>query len=52
MAKIKLIDTKDEFLLEIDGVETSHANDYEIAKSALEYLTKKLDIETDKTVKT
>ena len=60
MSKIRLIDTKDKFLLEIDGTEIPHVSTYEITKSVLGYLTMKivlsvneveeLDIETDKTV--
>ena len=60
MAKVRLIDTKDKFLLEIDGTEIPHVSTYEITKSVLGYLTMKivlsvneveeLDIETDKTV--
>ena len=60
MAKVRLIDTKDKFLLEIDGTEIPHVSTYEISKSVLGYLTMKivlsvneveeLDIETDKTV--
>ena len=60
MSKIRLIDTKDKFLLEIDGTEIPHVSTYEISKSVLGYLTMKivlsvneieeLDIETDKTV--
>lgn len=58
MAKVRLIDTADKFLLEIDGKEIPHVSTYEISKSALGYLTLKvmlsvneveeLDIETDK----
>lgn len=60
MARVRLIDTKDKFLLEIDGTEIPHVSTYEISKSVLGYLTMKivlsvneieeLDIETDKTV--
>ena len=60
MAKVRLIDTKEKFLLEIDGTEIPHVSTYEISKSVLGYLTMKivlsvneveeLDIETDKTV--
>ena len=60
MAKVRLIDTKDKFLLEIDGTEIPHVSTYEISKSVLGYLTMKivlsvneveeLDIETDKDV--
>lgn len=58
MAKVRLIDTADKFLLEIDGTEIPHVSTYEISKSVLGYLTLKvmlsvneveeLDIETDK----
>jgi len=60
MARVRLIDTKDKFLLEIDGTEIPHVSTYEISKSVLGYLTMKivlsvneieeLEIETDKTV--
>lgn len=58
MARVRLIDTKERFLLEIDGTEIPHVSTYEISKSVLGYLTLKvmlsvneveeLDIETDK----
>lgn len=58
MAKVRLIDTAEKFLLEIDGTEIPHVSTYEISKSVLGYLTLKvmlsvneveeLDIETDK----
>ncbi len=58
MAKVRLIDTADKFLLEIDGKEIPRVSTYEISKSVLGYLTLKvmlsvneveeLDIETDK----
>lgn len=58
MAKVRLIDTKDRFLLKIDGTEIPHVSTYEISKSVHGFLTMKivlsvneveeLDIETDK----
>lgn len=61
MARVRLIDTKERFLLEIDGTEIPHVSTYEISKSVLGYLTLKvmlsvneveeLDIETDKDAK-
>ena len=58
MSKIRLIDTADKFLLEIDGTEIPHVTTYEISKSVLGYLRMKivlsvneieeLNIETDK----
>ena len=61
MAKVRLIDTKDRFLLEIDGTEIPHVSTYEISKSVMGFLTLKvvlsvneveeLEIETDKDAK-
>ena len=58
MAKVRLIDTKEEFLLEIDGTAIPHVSTYEISKSVQGFWTMKivlsvneveeLDIETDK----
>ena len=58
MAKVRLIDTADKFLLEIDGTEIPHVSTYEISKSVNGFLMMKivlsvneveeLDIETDK----
>ena len=58
MSKIRLIDTADRFLLEIDGREIPHVTTYEITKSVNGYLSMKivlsvneieeLNIETDK----
>lgn len=58
MAKVRLIDTKEHFLLEIDGREIPHVSTYEISKSVSGYLMMKivlsvneveeLEIETDK----
>lgn len=60
MAKVRLIDTADRFLLEIDGKDIPHVSTYEISKSVLGYLSLKvvlsvneieeLNIETDKPV--
>ena len=58
MVKVRLIDTKEKFLLESDGTEIPHASTYEISQSVQGFLTMKivlsvneveeLDIETDK----
>lgn len=58
MSKVRLIDTKERFLLEIDGAEIPHVSTYEISKSVNGYLMMKivlsvnevdeLEIETDK----
>lgn len=58
MSKVRLIDTKDKFLLEIDGQSIPHVTTYTISKSVMGYLTmqvslsvdevEELDIETDK----
>lgn len=58
MAKVRLIDTKDRFLLEIDGQSIPHVTTYTISKSVMGYLTmqvslsvnevEELSIETDK----
>lgn len=58
MAKVRLIDTAEKFLLEIDGTEIPHVSTYEISKSVNGFLMMKivlsvneveeLDIETDK----
>ena len=60
MSKIRLIDTADRFLLEIDGKDIPHVSTYEISKSVLGYLSMKimlsvneieeLTVETDKPV--
>ena len=46
MARVRLIDTKDKFLLEIDGTEIPHVSTYEISKSVLGYLTMKIVLNT------
>ena len=61
MAKVRLIDTKEKFLLEIDGTEIPYVSTYEIGKSVQGFLTMKivlsvneveeLGIETDKEVR-
>lgn len=61
MSKIRLIDTADRFLLEIDGKDIPHVSTYEISKSVLGYLSLKvmlsvdeieeLTVETDKPAK-
>lgn len=58
MSKVRLIDTKDKFLLEIDGQSIPHVTTYTISKSVMGYLTmqvslsvnevEELSIETDK----
>ena len=58
MSKVRLIDTKDRFLLEIDGQSIPHVTTYTISKSVMGYLTmqvslsvnevEELSIETDK----
>ena len=58
MSKVRLIDTKDKFLLEIDGQSIPHVTTYTISKSAMGFLTmqvalsvnevEELSIETDK----
>lgn len=58
MSKVRLIDTKDRFLLEIDGQSIPHVITYTISKSAMGFLTmqvslsvnevEELSIETDK----
>ena len=60
MSKIRLIDTADRFLLEIDGKDIPHVSTYEISKSVLGYLSmkimlsvneiEKLTVETNKPV--
>lgn len=42
MSKIRLIDTADRFLLEIDGREIPHVTTYEIIKSVNGYLSMKI----------
>lgn len=61
MSKVRLIDTKDKFFLEIDGQSIPHVSTYEISKSVMGFLTMKivlsvneveeLNIETDKDAK-
>lgn len=42
MAKLKLIDTKDKFLLEIDGTEISYVTSYQITRTVSEVVLLKL----------
>lgn len=42
MAKLKLIDTKDKFLLEIDGTEIPYVTSYQIARTVGEVVLLKL----------
>ena len=42
MAKVRLIDTKEEFLLEIDGTAIPHVSTYEISKSVQGFWTMKI----------
>ena len=42
MAKLKLIDTKDKFLLEIDGTEIPHVTSYQITRTVGEVVLLKL----------
>jgi hypothetical protein len=42
MAKLKLIDTKDKFLLEIDGTEIPYVTSYQITRSVGEVVLLKL----------
>ena len=42
MAKLKLIDTKDKFLLEIDGTEISYVTSYQITRTVGEVVLLKL----------
>ena len=42
MAKLKLIDTKDKFLLEIDGTEIPYVTSYQITRTVGEVLLLKL----------
>ena len=47
MSKIRLIDTADRFLLEIDGKDIPHVSTYEISKSVLGYLSLKVMLSVD-----
>ena len=42
MAKLKLIDTKDKFLLEIDGTEIPYVTSYQITRTVGEVVLLKL----------
>lgn len=42
MAKLKLIDTKDKFLLEIDGTEIPYVTSYQITRTVIEVVLLKL----------
>lgn len=42
MAKLKLIDTKDKFLLEIDGTEIPYVTSYQITRTVREVVLLKL----------
>lgn len=42
MAKLKLIDTKDKFLLEIDGTEIPYVTSYQITRTVSEVVPLKL----------
>lgn len=42
MAKLKLIDTKDKFLLEIDGTEILYVTSYQITRTVSEVVLLKL----------
>lgn len=44
MAKLKLIDTKDKFLLEIDGTEIPYVTSYQITRTASEVVLLKLTL--------
>ncbi len=44
MAKLKLIDTKDKFLLEIDGTEIPYVTSYQITRTVSEVVLLKLDL--------
>lgn len=55
MAKLKLIDTKDRFLLEIDGTEIPYVTSYQITRTVSEVVLLKLalsvaDVESVKIV--
>ncbi len=42
MAKLKLVDTKDKFLLEIDGTEIPYVTSYQITRTVSEVVLLKL----------
>ena len=44
MSKIKLIDTKDKFLLEIDGTEIPYVTSYQITRTVSEVVLLKLTL--------
>lgn len=44
MAKLKLIDTKDKFLLEIDGTEIPYVKSYQITRTVSEVVLLKLTL--------
>lgn len=44
MAKLKLIDTKDKFLLEIDGTEIPYVTSYQITRTVSEVILLKLTL--------
>lgn len=48
MAKLKLIDTKDKFLLEIDGTEIPYVTSYQITRTVSEELRKNSSMHSDR----
>lgn len=44
MAKLKLIDTKDKFLLEIDGTEIPYVTSYQVTRTVSEVVLLKLTL--------
>lgn len=44
MAKLKLIDTKDKFLLEVDGTEIPYVTSYQITRTVSEVVLLKLTL--------
>lgn len=44
MAKLKLVDTKDKFLLEIDGTEIPYVTSYQITRTVSEVVLLKLTL--------
>lgn len=47
MAKLKLIDTKDKFLLEIDGTEIPYVTSYQITRTVGDVVLLKLALSVD-----
>lgn len=47
MAKLKLIDTKDKFLLEIDGTEIPYVTSYQITRTVSDVVLLKLALSVD-----